>query len=547
MSDVIMGIKRFVRRFIPDEVMARYRLRQHSKHARVNVDLLVGNKAEARRWLATTPDTYRAVVTDSVPAAVCDNVVTIGEDAAQACGVLEATGADVAVIGRTAPPRLVGSRRSEPRIEPMSIAMRSDVSRALGDIPPTSDAARIVLARARDAGYHIAVQPTIVQDDIADIRTDPIVKEVCVILAGVPIDDIGGGSRATQLALEFVAQGYHVIYVELFGTQESSDLGLRFVSNDLEQYRWDRFDADVIAHRAVNAGLVLAEIPAPQFREVFGAFERHGWRTVYDVIDAWSDPALGGEWYDQETERWFTETADIVVASAPDLQEHLVSLGSEGTLISNAVNTALFTPRGSTVSELEDHPGPILGYHGSLYGSWFDWEALGAVADAFPEALVIIIGDDKAKHPQMPSNVRFTGLKAQFELPPWIRSFDIGLLPFEVSETTHAVSPLKVYEYLASGVPVAAPPLRALNGLPSVFTAAALVDAVEEAMHAGSVDTTLVRQLHGWDQRVRTIVQASSAQLPSTGGSVVDVVVRPVHHYGKRERLVGLATPGLSS
>jgi len=542
-----MGLKRIVRRFIPDEMMARYRLRQHSKSARVNVDLLVGSRAEARRWLATTPDTYRAVVTGPVPTGICDDVAMIGEDASQACGVLEVTGADVGVIGRATPPRLVRSRRSEPRIEPMSIALRGNVSRALGGVPPTSDAARILLARARDAGYHIAVQLQSIQDEILDVRTDPIVKEVCVILAGVPIDDIGGGSRATQLALEFVAQGYHVIYVDLFATQESHDLGLRFVSTDLEQYRWDRFDPDLITRRAVNGGLVLAEIPAPHFRDAFASFARRGWRTVYDVIDAWSDPALGGEWYDPETERWFAETATAVVASAPDLVERLAMFGRRGTLVPNAVNTTLFTPRGATVDELERHGGPVFGYHGSLYGSWFDWDALGAVAEAFPEAVVVVIGDDKTKHPHMPSNVRFIGLKAQFELPPWIRSFDIGLLPFEVSETTHAVSPLKVYEYLASGVPVAAPPLRALDGLTAVFTATYLVDAVEEALRAESVDTTSVRQRHGWDQRVRAIVQASGFELPSSGGLVVDVVARPVRHHGRGERLVGPAFAELSS
>jgi glycosyltransferase involved in cell wall biosynthesis len=65
----------------------------------------------------------------------------------------------------------------------------------------------------------------------------------------------------------------------------------------------------------------------------------------------------------------------------------------------------------------------------------------------------------------MPPNVHFLGLKPQIDLPAYVQRFDVGLIPFKVTDTTHAVSPLKAYEYLASGVPVAAPPLRSLEGL----------------------------------------------------------------------------------
>ena len=60
--------------------------------------------------------------------------------------------------------------------------------------------------------------------------------------------------------------------------------------------------------------------------------------------------------------------------------------------------------------------GPLLSYHGSLYGDWFDWDALRAVAESFPEARVQVIGDEHG-HPPVPGNVRFLGLKPQFQLP----------------------------------------------------------------------------------------------------------------------------------
>jgi glycosyltransferase involved in cell wall biosynthesis len=259
---------------------------------------------------------------------------------------------------------------------------------------------------------------------------------------------------------------------------------------------------------------------------------------VYDAIDDWSDPALGGEWWDPAVESWFASTADAVIASAPDLVRRMADLGVTATLVPNAVNVDLFTAAGPTAGDLPTDGSPILGYHGSLYGDWFDWDALYAVADAFPEASIVVIGDDKAPHRALPSNVRFLGLRAQVELPSYVRGFDVGLLPFVTTGTTHAVSPLKVYEYLACGVPVAAPPLRALDGVPSVFTAPDLIDAVRLALDAPPVDTIGFAASESWRARIESISVATGWALPEERAERVRVETRPVTHYRRNERVV---------
>ncbi|HEX9763554.1 MAG TPA: hypothetical protein VGA97_10685, partial [Acidimicrobiia bacterium] len=52
-------MKRALRPLIPDTVMARYRLHQHSRHSRANVDVFLTDPRAGRRWLVATPDTYR--------------------------------------------------------------------------------------------------------------------------------------------------------------------------------------------------------------------------------------------------------------------------------------------------------------------------------------------------------------------------------------------------------------------------------------------------------------------------------------------------------
>ena len=45
----------------------------------------------------------------------------------------------------------------------------------------------------------------------------------------------------------------------------------------------------------------------------------------------------------------------------------------------------------------------------------------------------------------------------------WVHSFDVALIPFQLTELTLCTSPVKVYEYLAAGKPVVATALPELQ------------------------------------------------------------------------------------
>jgi glycosyltransferase involved in cell wall biosynthesis len=534
---VTTTIKRLVRPFIPDRVMARYRLHQHSRGARVNVDVFLDDASPAKRWLTTTPDTYRVRL--SLPSgSPPDDVVILGEateDAeVRALQVLADPYLGAAVVAEVARPHLVGTRRAEPEMGPTLMAVRREIVDEVGGIPSGEWPLPGLLARVRDAGHPFGLIPVPMKG--APIhRSDPLEGDAIVILAAVPMHDVGGGARSTQLAIEFLSQGLHVTLVSLYEAQETVDLGLRHIHPRLEQYRIDRFRPDLVVRRSTRPGMVLVEAPARPLAEAAYELADHGWELVYDVIDDWSDPALGGEWFDEATEQTLVARADRVTASAPDLVDRAWRLGREAILVPNAVNAELFgvdlPPRPSDLPDAE----LILGYHGSLYGDWFDWAALRAVAEAFPEAAVVVIGDDKAARPEMPANVHFLGLKAQSDLPAYLQRFDVGLLPFKVNDTTHAVSPLKVYEYLASGVPVAAPPLRSIVGLPATSVDQDLRSAVRDALVHPAPSRVEILAQHSWTSRTSQI-RASRRSSPSTFPT--EVISRVPVHWARRDRLI---------
>jgi glycosyltransferase involved in cell wall biosynthesis len=529
-------LKRLLRPLIPDRVMARHRLRQHSLQVRTNVDVLVAGARRRRRWLGVTPDTYR--VGPEPPAGavpVPDDVVMLGDDrfADRAVAALVATGAEAAVVGYTTRPRLVGRRRAEPTVEPATVAAPQHVVDEVFGIPG-GDLVGLV-SRVRDAGRRLALVPIETKHGLRAMRADPVAPPVVVVLATVPLHDVGGGSRSAQLARELLRRGVAVVYVAAFGSDEGTDLGLRFVHPRLEQYRLGDFAAEALASRIEEPGWVLVEVPLPDFGGALGRMRGSGWRVCYDIIDRWSDPALGGHWYDAAFEHTLVSDADAVVVSAPDLADLAAAEGREPVLIPNAVNADVFSRRpGALPDDFPPGGAPVIGYHGSLYGDWMDWEGLKRVAEARPEARVVIVGDASKRRPAMPENVHFLGLKPMEVLPDYVHRFDVGLVPFVVSPTTHAVSPLKVYEYLACGVPVAAPPLRSLDGLDGVVVDDDPIRAVDGALRLPRPDPAIALVAHSWSERVDRLMglfgmRGAAAPAPM-------VLTRPVVHWGRDQR-----------
>jgi hypothetical protein len=233
----------------------------------------------------------------------------------------------------------------------------------------------------------------------APVRTDPLTGNgSVVVIAAVPLHDVGGGSRGSQIAQELASRGYHVVYVYRYDADESVDLGLRFVHPLLEEYRFDAFDVNgFLARLGIDPKIAICELPHRDHLAPLQILGRHGYRVVYDLIDDWADPALGGWWYKPEVEAEIIGLAEACTASAQSLVEKLSRRTDRVVVeVANAVNTRIFDGGSRPVpSDLPAGEGPVFEYHGSLYGNWFDWGALASVAEAFPHARLVLIGDEK--------------------------------------------------------------------------------------------------------------------------------------------------------
>ncbi|MCX5744579.1 MAG: glycosyltransferase [Proteobacteria bacterium] len=308
------------------------------------------------------------------------------------------------------------------------------------------------------------------------------VRSVVLLFSGVSFTDIGGGQRATQLALELVRRGHKVVFVHQY-PRYGDQVHKLFFDIDytlLELYFHTDFDVAEFAARYAPlevAVTVITEFPHPHFQQQVELLKTQLPRAkyVFDYIDLW-DSSLGGDWFDPKVEREMLARADVLVASARTLKENLEGKASrEVHMLANAVNTRLFQgthayPRPRELSSLR----PYVLYVGSLYGEWFDWKAMEAAARELPDMDLVFIGDDKgveqaAALARAFPTVIFLGPKPQRELPAYLHHAHVCIIPFRADcAITKYVNPLKVYEYLAMGRPVVASGMDDLIDMPGV-------------------------------------------------------------------------------
>ena len=210
--------------------------------------------------------------------------------------------------------------------------------------------------------------------------------------------------------------------------------------------------------------------------------------------------------------------ADVVLASASQLVATHRSERDGILLVENGVEPQRFRRAHDIPEALADVPRPIVGYHGAV-ARWFDFDLLRGTAERLPEFQFVVVGpvDPDAEDPMADlerlANVHRLDAVLSDEIPEYVAAFDVGVVPFVVDDLTRAVSPLKMYEYLAAGVPVVATPLPVCVAHPLVRTASSIddfVSAIEAAASDKGTEEFEVRARAAaddasWDSRVEIV------------------------------------------
>jgi glycosyltransferase involved in cell wall biosynthesis len=184
-------------------------------------------------------------------------------------------------------------------------------------------------------------------------------------------------------------------------------------------------------------------------------------RVVYYCVDDFAQwPGLQHDLV-REMEDRLVAQADVLVATADKLYRRLAATGKPTHLLSHGVDLALFGhPAHDEHPCLAGIPRPRAGYFG-LFDERSDRGLLSDLASQMKDFSFVLTGPvavDVAGLAAQP-NVRFTGPVDYDQLPKLIAGLDVLILPYVVSEFTATISPLKMKEYLATGIPVVSSPI----------------------------------------------------------------------------------------
>jgi glycosyltransferase involved in cell wall biosynthesis len=227
----------------------------------------------------------------------------------------------------------------------------------------------------------------------------------------------------------------------------------------------------------------------------------------------------------------FAARADLVLASAPALAERLRTISSNVMDAPNVADTELFSralipsPPAPLDPGMAALPAPRIVFTGAIVALKLDLPMLSELARlrrSWSFALVGPVGpgepDTDISALTAEPNIHLLGARSYGELPDILRAADAGLIPYARNTLTDSIFPMKVYEYLAAGLPVVATPLPALAAISEIATAPdaqGIAELLDEALAHDNPQRRAERSRaaaeHSWEQRLEEIATAVAA------------------------------------
>ena len=311
--------------------------------------------------------------------------------------------------------------------------------------------------------------------------------------------------------------------------------------------------------RAIGFGrpIVWTFLPTPRVRDVIP--EMDPLVSVYYCIDDFASSSKAARKIIHSEQQLFRE-ADLVFVTSEKLRERAAQFSDRVHLFPFGVSLKKFEQVRAAANQVPDDLAalkrPIIGYVGGIH-RWIDLDLVASVARTMPEATFAFVGPaqmDVSATADIP-NLHWLGKRPHDDVPRYIKGFDVGIVPYLLTDYTANVYPTKLNEYLAMGIPVVAtdlPEIRRFNAEhgPSVAVAAdsrQFVDAIHAALRPSTeeerISRTEVARKNSWVSRIAEMSRLIEGVLDArrSRSEPWEAKLRRVYRVARRRAAVSVA------
>ena len=274
-------------------------------------------------------------------------------------------------------------------------------------------------------------------------------------------------------------------------------------------------------------------------------------------LDSYGQPLTGLlRWRAERMMRYTLEAADAIICVCQESKAHITAAygvpPQKIAVLANGVDVHRFRPRADVRRRMREAlqigQDPLLLFVGAFY-PWHDvgtlLEAFASILGKHPGAHLLLVGDGEQRREMearaeglgLNGSARFVGMVGHDRVPDYINAADIAVAPFIPRQHDLGGSPMKLYEYLASGATIVASNVGQItqviqdgvNGcLVPLQDAAALAATLDQLISDPALRQRLGRQAredavhkHSWERYVMRLERLYEAV--RTGGAVDEV------------------------
>jgi hypothetical protein len=191
-----------------------------------------------------------------------------------------------------------------------------------------------------------------------------------------------------------------------------------------------------------------------------------------------------------KAEEYLIKKADKVIYTSSNLKNYIEKFNKNCFYIPNGVDFNKFQKKCDKPEFFYKITKPVAVYVGAIE-SWFDFNLLDYIAQELNDVHFLIIGAVKFKPDnfdqiQSKENVTFYGKVDNDLIASFLQFSDVGLIPFRLDmDLVHSISPLKLYEYMACGLPVVSTKWEELKSIDSpAFLASSYIEFKKNILYA---------------------------------------------------------------